>query len=385
MSTLVKITSVKTVLHDRRTDTLDVFGIEDGRLPMGVLVLTTDEGLEGHCTLSFPGPGPEAIALQIKQFLAPILVGSDPLEIGRLWHRLQAVARWYVDPIAVGSVDIALWDIAGKAAGLPVHSLLGTCRHTVPVYFSSGSHPSAEAYADEATYWGEQGWKGYKLHPPTSPFRRSGVTIDDDIAACAAVRGAVGDSMTLMLDSSWCYSYPEALRVGRAIEALDFEWYEDPLPVDDINGYVKLKQQLSIPLMATEITKGGLYALPQWIVSGATDYLRGDVVIKGGITGLMKIAHLAEAFSMNCEVHSGYNASGNLANLHVTAAIDNCDWYEVITFNRSGFHELDHLDYGLVDSFDIDGDGLLHVPDRPGLGIDIDWELINSSPAGVIE
>src|SRR4029078_12071510 len=100
-----------------------------------------------------------------------------------------------------------------------------------------------------------------------------------------------------------------------------------------INGYVKLKQQLSIPLMATEISKGGVSGLQQWIVSGATDYLRGDVVIKGVITGMMKIAHLAEAFAMNCEVHSGYNASGNLANLHVTAAISHCDWFEGITFH----------------------------------------------------
>jgi L-alanine-DL-glutamate epimerase-like enolase superfamily enzyme len=69
----------------------------------------------------------------------------------------------------------------------------------------------------------------------------------------------------------------------------------------------------------------------------------------------------------------------------VTAAIENCDWYEVITFNRSGHHELDHLDYGLVDSLDIDGDGLLHVPDGPGLGIEIDWDLINAAPAGIVE
>ena len=333
----MKITSVTTVLHDRRTDTLDVFGIEDGRLPMGVLVIATDEGIEGHCTLSYPGPGPEAIARQISRFLTPVLVGADPLEIGRLWRRMQQVGRWYADPIAVGSVDIALWDIAGKAAGLPVHTLLGTCRRTVPVYFSSGSHPNAEAYADEACYWRDQGWKGYKLHPPTSPFRRPGVTIDDDIAACAAVREAVGDGMALMLDSSWCYSFPEALRVGRAIEELGFLWYEDPLPVDDIHGYVRLKQSLSIPLMATEILKGGLYALPQWIVTGATDYLRGDVVIKGGITGMMKIAHLAEAFGMNCEVHDAYNAMNNVATAHVVMAMPNCDWFEVLA------RTLDHI------------------------------------------
>ena len=112
-----------------------------------------------------------------------------------------------------------------------------------------------------------------------------------------------------MLDSAWAYSYPEALKVGKAIEELGYTWYEDPLPADDIHGYVRLKQLLSIPLMATEITKGGLYALAPVDHHRATDYLRGDVVIKGGITGMMKIAHLAEAFQMNCEVHAGYNAS----------------------------------------------------------------------------
>lgn len=380
----MKITDVKTVLHDRRTDTLDVFGIDDGRLPMGVLVISTDEGIDGHCTLSFPGPGPDAIARQISQFLKPILLGSDPLAIGHLWRRMQSVGRWYADPIAVGSVDIALWDIAGKAAGLPVHTLLGMCRTTVPVYFSSGQHPTLEAYADEAVYWKEQGWTGYKLHPPTAPFRREGVTVRDDIAACAAVRDAVGDDVALMLDSSWGYNFGEAIDVGRAIEELGYLWYEDPLAAEDIHGYIRLKRTLSIPLMATEITRGGLYSLPQWIVTGATDFLRGDVVIKGGITGMMKIAHLAEAFSMNCEVHSGYNASGNLANLHVTMAIDNCDWYEVITFNRSGHHELDHLDYGLVEPLRIDDHGLLHAPAAPGLGVDIDWDLINSAPAGTV-
>ena len=94
--------------------------------------------------------------------------------------------------------------------------------------------------------------------------------------------------MTLMLDATWSYSYTEALHVGRAIQALDYYWYEDPLPTHDIHGYRRLKQQLHIPMLATEITPGGLGALPQWITSGATDFLRGDVVIKGGITGLSR-------------------------------------------------------------------------------------------------
>ncbi len=382
----MRITNLSVVLHDRYSPELDVFATTDGYLPMGVLVISTDEGIDGHCFLSYPGPGPDAIANQIMRFVKPRLIGEDPLDIGRHWATMHGALRWSLDPIAVGSVDVALWDIAGKAAGLPIHRMLGTCRTTVPAYLSSGQHATAEAYADEALYWKQQGWSGYKLHPPSALFlRRPGVTIHDDIRASEAVRDAVGPDMTLMMDSSWGYSYTDALRVGRAIEALDFEWYEDPLPAEDLHGYVRLKQQLSIPLMATEITRGGLGALPEWIVRGATDFVRGDVIIKGGITGMMKIAHLAEAFNLPCEVHAGYHAIGNVANLHVTMAVPNAPWYEALPFNKSGDHDLIHLHYGLTAPLEIDADGLVHAPTGPGLGVEIDWDLINSASPGTIE
>jgi L-alanine-DL-glutamate epimerase-like enolase superfamily enzyme len=311
-------------------------------------------------------------------------MGEDPLDIGVLWGRLQRVAR-YVDPIAIGVVDVALWDIAGKVAGLPVHRLLGTCRNRVPAYFSSGHHDLPEEYAEEALYWRDQGWRGYKLHPPSASWdARPRGPVEADIDASAAARAAVGDGMTLMLDSSWGYTYPEALRVGLAIEALGYEWYEDPLPADDIYGYTKLKQHLRIPILATEITLGGLYALPEWIAARATDALRGDVVIKGGITGMMKIAHLAEAYRMNCEVHFAYNALNNVASLHVIMAIPNCDWFEVIGFNPAGRYGLEHLSYGLATPIEIDGEGCVHAPTEPGLGYGVDWELIESAQIGEI-
>jgi len=125
-------------------------------------------------------------------------------------------------------------------------------------------------------------------------------------------------------------------------------------------------------------------ALPPWITAGATDFLRGDVVIKGGITGLMKIAHLAEAFGMNCEVHDSYNALNNVAGLHVTMAIDNCDWFEVLAFNWSGDNTLGHFSYGLAEPFTVDADGYVHAPAGPGLGAAIDWPLINSSVTALI-
>jgi L-alanine-DL-glutamate epimerase-like enolase superfamily enzyme len=378
------ITDVRVVLHDRQSDDLEVFGRTDGSLPMGILVIATDIGIEGNSFLSFPGPGPAAIGEQIVSVLKPVLLGANPLDIGALWARMTSIARWYVDPIAVGVVDIALWDIAGKVAGLPIHRLLGTCREVVPVYFSSGRHDSPEEYAEEALHWREQGWKAYKLHPPTAPWRRPEVSIRADIEACTVVRASVGDGMTLMLDSSWGYSYAEALEVGSAIEELRYHWYEDPLPADDLYGYRRLKRHLRIPILATELTPGGLHALPQWIVQEATDFLRGDVVIKGGITGLMKIAHLAEAFHMNCEVHDAYNALSNVASLHVIMAIGNCEWFEVITFNKVGHYGLEHLSYGLESPIEIDRDGLVHAPVAAGLGYEVDWELIDYGKAGEI-
>jgi len=101
--------------------------------------------------------------------------------------------------------------------------------------------------------------------------------------------------------------------------------------------------------MATEITAGGLTALVPWVVERATDFLRGDVVLKGGITGMLKIAHLAEAFHLGCEVHDAYNSLNNLASLHLIMAIPNCEWFEVLVPHRPGRYDLGHLSYGITE------------------------------------
>ena len=142
-----------------------------------------------------------------------------------------------------------------------------------------------------------------------------------------------------------------------------------------MHNYVRLGRHLSIPLLATEISPGGLAALPPWITSGATDFLRGNVVIKGGITGLMKICHLAEAFGMNCEVHDSYNALNNVAGLHVMMAVDNCDWLEVLAFDRASDHSLGHLATASPSPSRSTRDGDVHAPAGPGLSAGIDWDL----------
>ncbi len=348
---------------------------------LNVVTIATDEAIDGHVFVT--GPGVDVT----PQLLGPakqLLVGRDPLDIVAIWHDFRARSRMF-DATVQGYVDIALWDIAGKAAGLPLHRLLGTARTEVPSYASSWVHASNATYVDEALAYRERGFVGYKLHPPTQRRRMpvggppGPVSIREDTETCAAVRAAVGEEYCLMLDSAWAYSYKEALDVGFAIEELGFHWYEDPIGAEDLDGYVRLKQHLSIPIVATEITGGGLYALPRWIAARATDALRGDVVIKGGITGMMKIAALAEAHHLPCEVHDAYNAIGNLATVHVVMAVPHCSMYEVLVPHAPGSYDLDHLSYGLAEPITIDIAGFVRAPERPGLGIEPDWDLLARS------
>ncbi len=285
-----------------------------GASQLGLLTISTDQGIDGHAFLgsshnsaAHDGPG-------LIQYLKPVVMGQNPLDRERLYHALWKRSRT-ASIRAIGAVDIALWDIAGKAAGMPIHQFLGSYRDSVPGYASSQVLGAPEAYAEQAVELKAKGWQAYKIHPPQN-WR-------DDIKVCEAVRKAVGDDYTLMLDSIWSYEYEAALRVGRAIEDMNYYWYEDPLADQDIYNCVKLREKLDIPIMATEWPATGFDSYATWIVQRATDFLRGDVAIKGGITTLIKTAHLAEAFHMKYEVHHGGNSLNNVANLHVIMAIKN--------------------------------------------------------------
>ena len=252
----------------------------EGSSELGLLTLRTDEGDEGHAFLGSAQRSATMDAPSLLRFLKPLVLGQDPLDRERLWQAMWQRSR-ATTLRAIGAMDVALWDLGGKIAGLPIHRLLGSYRDRVPAYASSAVLPSKEAYAEEAARFKAAGWTAYKIHPPTDPAT--------DIKVCEAVRRAVGDDYTVMLDSTWAYQYPEALRVGKVAEALGFYWYEDPLADDDLYNYVKLKQQLSIPILATEYAPGGFTALAPWITYQATDFLRGDVAVKGGITAAREV------------------------------------------------------------------------------------------------
>ena len=335
---------------------------------MGLVRIGTDAGVEGHAFVgSAYGPA-DADAAFITGPLKGLLIGEDALARERIWQGMMRRGRGQMLR-AVGAVDVALWDLAGRAAGVPVHRLIGSCRSKVPAYASSAVLDSPEAYAEEAVRHKETGWTAYKIHPPAIP--------EEDIRICEAVRRAVGDDFRLMLDSTWSYDYPEALRVGRAVEELGFYWYEDPLADDDLYNYVKLKERLRIPIMATELPPAGPTSYAPWVMSRATDFLRGDVAVKGGITSCLKTAHLAESFRMNYEVHHGGNSLNNVANLHLIMAIPNCEYFEVLLPDAVQKH-------GLAEEIVVDGDGLVHAFDEPGLGAEIDFDLIGGNKVATL-
>jgi L-alanine-DL-glutamate epimerase-like enolase superfamily enzyme len=335
---------------------------------LGIVTIHTDDGVEGYSFLGSSNQGADVAAKPLVDVLKPVVMGRNPLDSGAIWADMYRRKRT-VSLRVIGAIDVALWDLAGKIAGLPIHRMLGSCRNTVPAYASAAWFPTPQEYAEEALHFRSLGWTTYKIHPHGEP--------NADIEICKVVRQAVNDSMVLMLDSMWSYGYEEALRVGRSIEALDYFWYEDPLEEEDVYGYVKLRNKLDIPIISTEFVPGGFYGMPVWVMERSTDMLRGDVAVTGGITPLIRAAHLADAFRMKFEIHHGGNSLNNVANLHVTMAIDNCDYYEVFPANGAN-------KYGLVEDIEVDDQGLVHAPEKPGLGYDIDWELVKRDRIQVV-
>lgn len=360
--TLFKWDNIPTTNYSPRS------GKIGGESDLGLVTISTDEGVQGHAFLGSSSQPASLDATSLTMFLKPVLLGQNPLDRERLWQDMSMVIRKCGIRV-IGACDIAIWDIGGKIANLPIHQMLGSYRTSIPAYASSTVYQQPEVYAEEAAEFKAKGWSAYKIHPPTNP--------ELDIECCTQMRKAVGDGYKLMLDSTWAYDYPSAVKVGLAIQELDYHWYEDPLAEDDIYNYTKLKQQLHIPLMATEYSPGTFTSYAPWLTSQATDYLRGDVAIKGGISALMKTAHLAEAFHMNYEVHHGGNSLNNVANLHAIMAMKNCEFFEVLLPDGA-------QKYGLEEEIKIDSNGIVHAFNEPGLGAKIDFDLIERNKIGVV-
>ncbi|MEV6815651.1 enolase C-terminal domain-like protein [Micromonospora sp. NPDC051296] len=333
------------------------------QLTMTVFEIETDEGITGVSTSWLPA-APHEIAESANHFFKPLLVGADPFQREKIWQELMAFSRYMISPKAASNIDIALWDIAGKAAGRPVYELLGAYRDRVPVYITTETQKHAQDYADIAVKCKEQGLHGVKLHAAATP--------DKDIEACRATRAAVGDDFTLMLDATSAYDWHDAVRVGREIEKLGFHWYEDPMRDDDVAGFVQLCQVLDVPVLMGESTARGPWTFAHYLSQGACDGLRavGDII--GGITGLRKIGALAELHNRRMEPHSYGSTLVQAAHLHYILSVRNCEFFE-LPYPRGP------LDFGMKDVIEVGDDGYVRAPTAPGLGYEVDWDVIDNA------
>jgi L-alanine-DL-glutamate epimerase-like enolase superfamily enzyme len=335
-----------------------------------ILTIETNVGIRGQT------PG------SIDERAARYLLGRNPMQREILWHDLKR-ARRSADGTPPGAVDIALWDIAGKLYETPIYELLGGWRKTLPAYASTyhgdenGGLSTAADYGEFALRCKEEfGYPAFKIHGWI------GGPIDREVEAVLAIRAAVGEKMALMLDPAGAFmTFDDVLKVGKACDEANYMWYEDAFRGGGFSrfAHVKLRDFIKTPLLMGEHVRG-LEAKADTIYAGATDYVRANANADGGITGVMKIAALAEAHGLDVELHGG-----GLAHRHIMASLRNTNYYELGLVHPAVPHTkapiyperrwLDELD-------SVDTAGCVAVPEGPGLGVELDWDYINAQKTG---
>ena len=368
----MKITSVSArVLRAEPTKSV-VFAA--GRYPAYSAVLVTvetDEGLTGYGE-AISRAGGAATQAAVESLLGPAIIGQNPMNIEGLYRLMVNQLRRFghdggIVVEAISGVDTALWDIAGKALERPISDLLmGAGRKQVPVYASSVYLDTADVMIAETRQQLDAGFTTVKLkvgHTESDGGRRA------DIEKIRLIREAVGPQVDLGVDANSAYDAATAVLVARELEKHDICFFEEPVHPDDIEGYARVRSLSSIPLAGGE-TLFLLYGFNDYLKRNLLDVVQPDLARCGGITGARHVATLAQANRARFAPHTGFSGGiSHLAALHTAAAAA----------------ELYLLEYMFIDNplrdifiggYPTPKQGLLDVPSGPGLGLDLDWDLV---------
>jgi len=353
----------------------EMYDHEKSDLEFLVITFKTDEGLSTS-TFGFAGKGASMAGEVANTIFKPFFLGRDPLYREKHWHEYKTADRWWNhSPIyGYGAFDVNCWLLSSLAANQPLYKYLGAFRDSVPIYGSSLSLDSPEAYAKEALECKNKGFNAYKLHPIGLDFLEGNFERDDinlEIECHRAARKAVGDDFKLMSDQVSSLNFEQALRFGRELEKLNFYWYEEPLFDESFHNLRELTRILDIPIIGSEIIEKKPYSLAEVISTRVVDMVRADVMMCGGITGTIKTARLAESFGVQCEIITSVYHPIDLVNLHCVAAIKNCEFFEIMV-------PYEYFNFGLKNNIKIEN-GYAHLPNKPGLGIDLDWDFIDNT------
>ena len=309
--------------------------------------------------------------------LAPKLLGRHAEEREGIYDDFKRELRQF-DHMGHGPLDIALWDWAGKKLNCSINVLLGGFKKKLPAYASTyhgdrnGGLDSKEAYANFAESCNDIGYKAFKIHGWNDGNPK------EEAENVLHVAKTVGDKMTLMLDPACeLKTFADALYVGRACDEANFFWYEDPYRDSGVSAFShkKLREMIKTPILQTEHIRG-LEPKADFLIAGGTDFLRMDPEYDMGITGGMKIAHLAESFGVDVEIH----ACGP-AHRHMMSAIRNTNFYEVALVGPDCPNAIPPVYLcGYSDQLNcIDANGYVDVPKGIGLGVLYDWDFINKN------
>ncbi len=324
--------------------------------------VATDAGLVGWGE-AFALGAPLAVAAVIDEALAPLLVGEPPTEIERLTDRLHRATLLFgrrgLGMCAISGVEVALWDLAGQAHGVPVYELLGgRCQPRVRAYASLMRYERPHQAAAAARQAVARGFAGVKLH-------------QTDLASVAAVREAIGSEVALMLDVNCPWTPAEAIRMGRALAEYDLAWLEEPVwPPEDYRGLAEVAAALEVPIAAGE-NEATAVGFRELLAGRAADILQPSVTKVGGLGEAKKVCALAAAWNREVVPHSFYLGPGLAATLHLIAATPGIRWVELAAAE---------LATPLLTEPVRAVDGWVAVPTGPGLGVAVNEEALARHP-----
>lgn len=329
----------------------------------------TDTGVYGLGESACYGGPPRSTQAVIEEELVPYLIGEDPCFPERHWDRIYqgTIMRGRRGLIiaAMSGLDIALWDILGKDCGKPLYQILGGFRDRMRAYASAGFYTHSKGKSElarEMASYVEQGYTAVKM-------KIGGLSMKEDLERIRAVREAIGPQVELMVDANCAYSPKQAMAMAQRMEGLDIAWFEEPVPTDDVEGSAQLAAFTSIPIAGneSEFTRFGFRDL---IVRRAVDIVQPDAIWSGGITECRKVAAIASAFGLPCVPHSFSSAIALVANMHLIASIPNG---YIVEMDRNPNPLREEL---IKDPVKIDRESHVTMPQGPGLGIELDEEVL---------
>jgi L-alanine-DL-glutamate epimerase-like enolase superfamily enzyme len=329
---------------------------------LGLVKIETDEGITG---IGLGGNRHSGIIREANEYFKSLLIGEDPINVERLWHKMwvpKLVGRRGITTRAISAIDIGLWDIRAKVAGLPLYKLLGGFRDSVPSYVAGGYYEDGKGLkelAEEVEEHVENGARGVKM-------KVGAVPISEDVERVRAVREAIGPDVKLLVDANCAYRYYEALQFAKRVEEFDPFWFEEPIAPDDYDGHRKLAESTTIPI-ATGENEYTRYGFRDLINTGGVAVLNADAKILGGVTEWLKVAALAQAHDLDVAPHGSQDI-----HVHLVAAMSNG---LILEFGSERMNPLVSTMYH--HTVTLNKDGTVSPPDVPGIGVDPNYEVLS--------